>query len=109
MSNGTYHGDDTITVTNRTQLGESELLRVIAHVRDCLDGHEISDAAALTIAAYWQSPGRDGIAFAQLASTGHVRLEDLADNISAAFDEASAAKDIDGYNELGCLATWALN
>lgn len=113
MRNGTYYGDDTITVDPESKRGaysitEYDVLLDVSRVMES-DVGEILDSTAVTIAAYWQHAGPTGYAFAQLATTGHVRLQDLADNLSAAFKDASASGDTDGYNELNCLATWALN
>lgn len=66
-------------VTNRpNHLTESE---VTTELYTCSLLRPISDACAITIASWWQSPGSVGCVFAQLASTGkcdsHALLEDI--------------------------------
>ena len=68
-------------------------------------GREISDAAALTVASWWQSP-RDGAAFAELSTTGAVDVDALSRAIGAAYSEAQHADD---RLALDMLGTWALN
>lgn len=66
---------------------------------------EITDACAVTVASWWQSPGRTGLPFAELASTGHVDVERLHEAIAHAYTEAD---DLD-KRVLDMLGTWALN
>ena len=82
--NGMYQGPDVITTARPPLLGGDAAAAEVAARWGC---EEISDACALTVASWWQSPGRVGRAFAQLASTGSVPLEALADDISATFAE----------------------
>lgn len=62
-------------------------------VAECSRGLTISDAAAVTIAAAFQSPGTCGSAFAQLASTGSVELEALVSDLAAVSRDAAAVND----------------
>lgn len=105
--NGIYHGPDVITTSRPAHLtGDAATAQVTARWAH----EEISDACALTIASWWQSPGRVGRAFAQLASTGTVPLEALADDISATFNELRPhCVDIPQGRALSMLATWALH
>jgi len=73
---------------------------------------EITDACAVTIASWYQSPGPTGIAFAGLASSGSADVDTLLENIFYARNndvpalpegEREAAK-----VQLDMLATWAL-
>ena len=67
----------------------------------------ITDAAALTIASYWQAPGGHGLAFAQLASTGTVEHSELIDAIEAEMPEARA-QGSDHARALEALREWAI-
>lgn len=67
--------------------------------------YEIEDDIALTIAALWQSSGRDGRAFAALASTGSCDYEELSRNIAANY-ESSQEEDKMAFD---MLSTWALS
>lgn len=69
------------------------------------DGGEVSDACALTIASWWQSPGRVGRHLAELSTTGSVGVEDLLTDIHNTYAEASTQD----RPALDLLATWALN
>jgi hypothetical protein len=108
--NGMYRGPDVIVTGRPAHLSEAEALAEVA----AQEGREeVSDACAVTITSWWQSPGRVGRAFAQLASTGSVRLEALAEDISATFAELRTvglnAANSDQWRALEALATWALN
>ena len=67
---------------------------------------ELSDAAAATVASWWQSPGTVGRHFAALASGLPVTTSDLLDDIHATYGEAVTPLD---RQALDMLATWALN
>jgi hypothetical protein len=74
----------------------------------CGSGEEISDAAALTIASWWQTPSGPGAVFAQFASTGRVDYHALQAAIAADYDEAQ--RQGPGIaRQLDMLATWAMN
>ena len=45
------------------------------------EGREISDACAVTLASYWQSPGTVGYALTALASGAEIGLTELLDDI----------------------------
>lgn len=75
---------------------------------ECILGLTISDAAAVTIAAAWQSPGR-GAAFAQLASTGSVDVADILADLATATREAAAAHDDHAATALAYLAAWVIS
>jgi len=80
-------------------------------VQERLGKEEITDACAVSIAAWWQSPRGNGYALAQLASTGTVDYSDLSDAIMLTRREAvesygSASPDVAALDMLG---TWALH
>jgi hypothetical protein len=109
--NGIYHGDDVLNIGHVQHLTSTEVDAEI-HVREfSSDAPEISDGAAAAIASWWQAPKGHGYAFAQLASTGRVRLEDLADDISGVYDIARAIGDdpVSACRYMDYLSTWALN
>lgn len=64
----------------------------------------LTDNSALTVAAGWQSPGTQGQAFAELASTGSVSLHALADDIEQAWHLADTSYD---RHMLDLLLIWA--
>ena len=66
---------------------------------------EITDAAALTIASWWQSAGYIGSAFAELASTGSVDADALSRDIAAVYGEAHPTD----RQCLDMLGTWAIH
>jgi len=68
---------------------------------------EITDQCAATIASFWQSPGNCGKAFASLASTGYVALEELLDDIHYSYVHETG--DLDDKLMLDMLATWAID
>ncbi|GAA0622080.1 hypothetical protein HPO96_28585 [Kribbella sandramycini] len=68
------------------------------------NGARLTDSSALTIAAGWQSPGYRGSAFAELAGTGSVDLNDLAENILHAHGAAKTEHD---RHTLDLLLLWA--
>lgn len=107
-NNGTYHGDDVLDIGHVRHLSSPEVDDQLASREAGETDEEITDGAAVAIASWWQGPRRgDGLAFAELASSGTVRLEDLADDISAAYDAVSFNSADSKY--LDYLATWALN
>ena len=71
-----------------------------------IDVPEISDAAAVTIASWWQSPGTIGRYLASLASGAPVDHNDLLDDIEASRRKYS---DPDLDIDLDYLATWVIN
>jgi hypothetical protein len=100
---------DVITTDRPAHLCEAAALAEVNARR----GHvEISDACAVTIASWWQSPGTVGRAFARLASTGSVVARDLADDLAATFAELRPlglnGDNSDEWRALEALATWAL-
>lgn len=72
-------------------------------------GGRISDAAAATIASWWQSPGRIGRTLAALASGLPVEVEDLVADIDATIREADERHHLDAADRraLAALAAWA--
>ena len=105
--NGTYQGPDVIRTDRPQHLTGRE---AAAEVADRWGREEISDACALTIASWWQAPNGPGQAFAQLASTGSVPLEALADDISGALDTLRQhGTDTPDWRALSMLAAWALH
>ena len=65
----------------RHLMGEDALAMV--HDRYGRGEAEITDACAVTIASWWQGPREgDGLAFAELASSGHLDSERLSDDIA---------------------------
>lgn len=74
-------------------------------------GHgEIEDGVALTIASWWASPGRTGMALAELATSGSADVTELLEDIAATRDEANYCdRPQDELAALDMLATWALN
>lgn len=91
-------------VTNRPSHLSSQQVR--DEIKAAWPDDYISDAAALTIASYWQSPGTHGRAFAELSTTGSVDLEALVSDIGATMDHA-----MQGFSrrELQSLEAWANN
>lgn len=71
------------------------------------DGTPISDAAARTIASWWQSPGTVGNKLAQLASTGTVAYDDLIDDIDKTQLEARRNNVTVSDKDLDALREWA--
>lgn len=71
----------------------------------------ISDAAAVTLASWWQSPGTVGRYLAQLASTGRVNVPDLLADIDATRREAESREVFDDADALGlsALEAWAVH
>lgn len=68
---------------------------------------EVSDATALTIASWWQSPSTVGHVLASLAGGMAVDVTDLLDDIRATRNRV-----LDGTDDklaLDMLATWAIN
>jgi hypothetical protein len=104
--NGIYHGDDTLNIGRVSHLTTAEVDEEVAVRDDENVNEEISDAAAAAIASWWQAPRGHGYAFAQPASTGRVRLEDLADDISGVYDTTNDATE---RRYMDLLATWSLN
>lgn len=54
------------------------------------DGSDLADNLAVTIASWWQSPGRPGRHLAALASGAPVAPDALAEDVSATILEAEA-------------------
>lgn len=77
----------------------------MAEVREAHGVREITDQTAVTIASWWQSPGREGCAFAQLSTTGMVEPDMLAYDIAGVHKEASP----DERLALDMLSTWGLH
>lgn len=71
-------------------------------------GREISDAAALTVASWWQGPSFPGRAFAELSTTGSVDVDELCREVGATYPETLALPAVDRL-ALDMLSTWALN
>ena len=98
---------ETVQSSTRTQV---DLDAAYADVRAVLIGDdmgaEITDSSAVTIAAWWQSPGSIGRHMATLASGLPVVLSDLLDDIHHSRKEADTELD---RQALDCLATWAIN
>lgn len=97
----------TIKVGQSRHLSSDE---VYAMVQERLGKEEITDACAVTIASFWQSPRGNGYAMAQLASTGTVDYDDLKDSIHLTRREAvehygASSPDVAALDMLG---TWAL-
>jgi hypothetical protein len=67
---------------------------------------EISDSCAVTIAAWWQSPGGVGRHLATLASGLPAEYDDLRDDIMATRAEVTHELDVLALDMLG---TWALD
>lgn len=102
----------TIQSSTRTQVSEEAVRSDVRAVLASDMGTELADHSAVTIAAWWQSPGTVGRHLATLASGLPVDLEDLLDDIHATRKEAADSgypllrKDSDAFD---CLATWAIN
>jgi hypothetical protein len=88
-----------------TAQAQRDITAVLAQSGPLADDREIFDSTALAIASWWQSPGSIGRAFAELAGTGSVDSDALADDISATYREATHADD---RRALDVLGTWAL-
>lgn len=85
---------------------------VRAEVSSCYGSpREISDAAAVTIASWWQSPGGTGSVLAALSTGASWDLEDLLDDIAStrAWARAQNCHTPEDDRALDMLATWALN
>jgi len=95
----------TIQTSTTHQWTEPEVADHVRAVQSAGD-REIADEAAVTIAAWWQSPGTVGHVLAALASGVRVDLDDLLDDIRLTRKEATTSTD---RNDLDCLATWALH
>lgn len=110
MTNGTYHGDDVLRVGRPVHVTETAARADVAYVMsdENTDGREITDSVAVTIASWFAGHRRgDGLAMAELSTSGTVRLEDLADDASALFSDSNTTSE--DFHALGCLMTWALN
>ena len=106
-TNGTYHGTDRLITGRIRHLTSDEVTAEVYAAEDA--GREISDAAAVTIASWWQGPREgNGLAFAELASTGRTDLKRFSDDLSASFANCGFPHTFD-YLALSMLATWALN
>ncbi len=72
---------------------------------------EVSDAAAVTIASWWQSPGGTGSVLAALSTGASWDLEDLLDDIAStrAWARAQNCHTPEDDRALDMLATWAIN
>ncbi|NEA37563.1 hypothetical protein [Streptomyces sp. SID13031] len=95
-----------LTTSTRTHALDRELSTDLARIKTAATNGEtayLDDCSALTIAAGWQSPGTQGRAFAQLASTGTVALEALAEDI----EDARLQADTDQREALDLLLMWA--
>jgi hypothetical protein len=66
----------------------------------------ISDGTALTIAAWYQSPGSQGSAFATLASTGKVDKQALKEEIERERVIAVEARDWLSRDRMDVMAAW---
>ncbi len=105
-----YGGDVTIPRNTEHLLGHALALHVEASSNARI---EISDAAAITIAAGWQGPTGSAMTFTSLTSHFPVSVSDLHDAI---YD---AQREIDTWGitsdakrerlALNMLATWAVN
>lgn len=98
-----------IKVEPRPALVTSDVVE--AEISERYGEREVSDAVALTIASFFQSPGGLGRHFAQLASTGTVDLTHLLDAINAE-REALLPNHPDlaqSHRMLDMLATWGIN
>jgi hypothetical protein len=78
---------------------------VTAEVTARYGQREISDAAALTIASWWQSPSADGMPFTELSTTGSVDYEALCDAIHR--ERRELHNDTFNARALDMLSTWA--
>lgn len=78
-----------------------------AEVTSAYGVREIRDSAAVAIASWWQSPGTQGRAMAELSTTGQVEVSALLADISAAYP-CTHDRSRDWF-ALGALATWAIN
>jgi hypothetical protein len=96
-----------ITTSTRSHATTSEVAADIERVNQAIANHGeetcLLDSSALAIAAGWQSPGTQGRAFAQLASTGTVSLDALAEDIDQARNQADPAE----LKALDLLLIWA--
>lgn len=91
-----------VAIARLYQLGSAHMFDEIHAASEA--GREISDEAAVTIAAWWQSP-RDGAAFAALAGGMPVAYDRLAFDVHTAYGEATTVWD---RLALDMFSTWAL-
>lgn len=105
-SNGTYHGPESLDIGRvRHMSGDDAYAMVAARIGQC----EITDECAATIASWWAGLRRgDGLAMAELATSGRVSLEHLADDLSPLLG-AGTLVDEANRDALNMLATWALH
>jgi hypothetical protein len=91
-------------ITNRPEhlLSEWVTPQVTAWVHH--DGAVISDAAALTIASWWQGPDPRGMVFAQLSTTGRVHQDEILAAANVERGNATSGKDDEA---LCALIGWA--
>lgn len=92
-----------IVTARPSHLLQADVYMEIGEAQD--QEREISDAAALTIASWWQSPDPLGLAFAELSTTGSVNYQDLSDAIAREYDGTHTLDRLC----LDMLSTWALN
>lgn len=89
--------------TAHLHLGETE-----AAVREAsAAGRDIGDAAAVTIASWWQSPGANGRHLAALASGAPVLAEDVINDVAHCLAH-DGPDDVDAAY-LDALMTWAVH
>lgn len=108
-NNGWYHGDATLNVGRPRHMSEDEAQEMVAarYGRE-----EITDECAVTIASWWATSARGrGLGMAELSTSGRVRLEDLADDLSDAYNNVTptSLNVVEDTQALDMLATWALN
>lgn len=93
----------TLSVGRPAHLSSDDTHR---EVKACAGVREISDAAAVTIASWWAGPRRgNGLAFAELSTSGTVDYDELSAEIAREY-AGSYGRDRDALNMLG---TWALD
>jgi len=98
---------DSIQITE-PMLSDEQVREEILTVIDgtiATENGELSDAAAKTIAAWWQSPGTIGSQLAALASGCAVDRDALCEDIAASGRTAMPM----WPRELELMATWAAN
>lgn len=83
-------------------------LDVFVEVNGNYGVNELSDQAAVTIASWYQSPGREGRALAALASGAPVERDDLIQDVSHVIAQHYARCGEQDKRCLDMLGTWAI-
>lgn len=88
--------------------------KTLIEIKECYGSHEISDAAALTVASWFverrsRTDSSKGNAFRRLRDKGEVYREELLYAISEQYESYSSSRINEFKQALNLLATWVIN